>query len=366
MRGCGPANGVSSPSQRRSPHPAGLLTKVPDMRSRLLLLLLLVLPLPVALFAASETPAPRVLVVQSYDAGYIWCGQINRGIDEALKGSGAAIDVVYMDAKRNQDPAHLRTVAEEILERIERTRPRVVIAVDDAAQQYLAAPSLKGRDWPQVIFCGVNAPLAKYGYPAANVSGVRERWHYRDGFALLRRIVPEVRRVAFLVEDSESGGYVLDDLLEEQRRGPAMGIKLVMAEKVRTFQQWQLLVRKAQQSADALALGLYNALIDETTGQVTPPDKVMAWTNSVNKKPTLGFSDIAKPHGLLCGVLEAGHEQGHLAGGMARQVLGGAPAGELPVRVNTKGVVFVNLRTAKRLGAHVPFSIIEAAAEVIK
>jgi ABC-type uncharacterized transport system substrate-binding protein len=331
----------------------------------LILLLILALAQPTA--GSCATPPFRVLVVHSYNAEYIWCGQINLGIDEALRGTGTTVDILYLDAKRNPGQENLRAAALLVQERIERTHPQVVIAADDPAQQYVVAPSLKGRDKPQVIFCGVNAPLSTYGFPTSNISGVREHWHYRDGFALLRRIVPQAKTVAFLVEDSESGGYVLGDLLQEMRQKQALPLRVVMAEKVGTFQQWQRLVKQAQKRADVLALGLYNSLVDETTGAVVPPDRVMAWTNSVNTKPTLGFSDIATQHGLLCGVLESGHEQGYLAGSMARQVLTtGVAAGTLPVRSNTRGVVFVNLRTAKKLGAHIPYSLIEAAAVVVR
>jgi len=66
-------------------------------------------------------------------------------------------------------------------------------------------------------------------------------------------------------------------------------------------------------------------------------------------------------------VLESRHEQGALAGAMARQVLErGITAGSLPVRLNQKGVVVVNLKTAERLGLLLPFAIIEAASVVIK
>ena len=334
------------------------------MRPRLLFLTLILTLTIAALPGFAEGAKPRILVVHSYNAGYIWCGQINSGIDEALRGSGAIIDVLYMDAKRNPAPEALRHSAQQALQRIEQWRPQVVITVDDVAQQYLVVPHLLGGTSPQVIFCGVNAPIKKYGFPTANVSGVRERWHYRDGFSLLKRIAPQVKNVAFLVENSESGGYVLEDLQAERQAATALPLRITMAEKVHTFQQWQKLVLRAQHKADALALGLYNSLVDEKTGAVVSPDVVMAWTNSVNTKPTVGFSDIAKQHGLLCGVLESGHEQGFLAGGMAREVLGGASAGTLPVRINTKGTVFVNLRTAKKLRAHVPYAIIEAAGEV--
>jgi hypothetical protein len=50
-----------------------------------------------------------------------------------------------------------------------------------------------------------------------------------------------------------------------------------------------------------------------THRRIADIDEVMAWTNAANTKPILGFADIVKQHGALCGILESGHEQG-LAG----------------------------------------------------
>jgi len=309
----------------------------------------------------------RVVIVHSYNPEYVWTQNINQGVQDALQGLKIAYDVRYMDAKRRPDPDRLRQTAQEILQRIDRLRPQVVITVDDVAQAYLAAPFLKGRADLQVVFCGVNAPLPTYGFPASNASGVRERWHYREGFSLLQKIVPSARSVAFLVDDSESAGYVSDDLLAERSQTGAFALELAGVERIKTFQEWQRRILHYQTAADALALGLYNSLVDERTGQVTHPDDVMAWTNAHNTKPTLGFSDIAKDHDLLCGVLESAHEQGFLAGSMARVVLTrNAPAGDLPVRINNKGIILVNMRTAERLGVQVPYEIIEAAGVVVR
>lgn len=317
--------------------------------------------------SAAQDAAKRVFILQSYNPEYVWTQNINQGIRDALAGLLVDYEYFYMDAKRQPNPERLRSAGEEALHRIWQWAPQVVVSVDDAAQALVVAPHLKGLANPQVVFCGVNAPLSRYGFPAANVSGVRERWHYREGFALLKRIVPTLRSVAFLVEESESGRFVLDDLREEELRGGAYALEVAGAEAVKTFQEWQRLIRRYQTLADALALGLYNTLVDEGTGQVVSPDAVMAWTNSVNTKPTLGFSDIAKNHGLLCGVLESGHEQGFLAGSMVREILTrGVAAGSLPVVINVQGVVLVNLKTAERLGARVPYEIIEAAGTVLQ
>jgi ABC-type uncharacterized transport system substrate-binding protein len=338
----------------------------------LLLLALLPLALLPAAFAQKppdepppKTNTPLVFIVHSYDAGYLWSQGISQGVQEVLRGK-ARLDTFHLDVRQDMDPERVRARAKDILAHIEALKPQAVIAADDAAQQHLVAPYLKGRATPQVIFCGVNAPPGKYGYPARNVSGVRGRWHFRQSFELLKTIAPKVKRVVFLTDDSESSAYVLGDLEEDRRRHGAFAMQ-VRVERAGTYQQWQARVRASQKSTDALAVGIYHSLRDERTGEAMSPETVIAWTNSVNKLPSLGFSDYAIRHGQLCGVLGSSHEQGVLAGTMARTVLErGVNAGSLPVRVNQNGIVLVNLKTAERLGLVIPFAIIEAAGVVVQ
>jgi ABC-type uncharacterized transport system substrate-binding protein len=316
---------------------------------------------------ANATNRPRIFIAHSYHQQFRWTQLVNKGVAEALKDLNPVVETGYMDAKQRPGPEHLRKAAEELAARITRFRPNIVIAVDDAAQEYLVLPYLLGKDSLQVIFCGVNALPSVYGYPTANVSGVRERWHYRDGIKLLKQLVPKARRTAFLIEDTETGRIAVDELRLEERQGGPYALALAGVELVKSFQQWQQLVKHYQTRADALVLPLYHSLVDETTGKVVPADKVMAWTNSINRLPTLGLLDYAQEHGLLCGVLESGEEQGYLAGSMAQEVLTRrVEAGTLPVRVNKRGVVLLNLKTAQRLGLSIEYPLIESAGLVVR
>lgn len=92
-----------------------------------------------------------------------------------------------------------------------------------------------------------------------------------------------------MVDDTDVGGYVIDDLREVAAQGP-FALSLVAVDRVPTFQKWQELLLKHQQDADAIALGVYHSLRDERSGDVVPPDEVAAWTNSVNTKLTWASS----------------------------------------------------------------------------
>lgn len=309
---------------------------------------------------------PLVFLVHSYDADYAWSRGIGQGAAQALRGH-AELRTFHLDVRGSSDPGPVQQRLETVLAQIEAARPKAVIAADDAAQELLVVPHLKGRASPQVIFCGVNAPLARYGYPARNVSGVRSVWHFRQSFGLLHTIAPRARRVVFLTDASESSDHIVGDLATELRRGGPFGPLRVQTVRSATFQQWQRAVRSAQTAADALALGIYHAMRNERTGETVTPEQVMDWTNAANTLPSVGFSDYAIRHGQLCGVLGSAREQGELAGEMVRQTLErGLEAGRLRVRENRKGIVLINLRTAERLGVSIPFSLIEAAEVVVQ
>lgn len=308
----------------------------------------------------------KIFVVHSYDNSYIWCKHINEGISESLKQLNVEYKYFYMDAKNNPTTQNLRATAAEAFKLIQEYKPNIIIAADDPVQEYLVSPYLNKTKY-NVIFCGVNANPSIYGFPSENVSGVRERWHYREAFKLLKQIVPEAKTAAFIVEDSESGRFVLDDMLEDFKDSGPFALTLIGVKKVRTLQEFKAEVLKYNKKADALALGLYQSLFDAETGKMASPAETTAWIHSVVTKPTIGFADVAAEQGMLCGILESAHEQGYLAGAMAQEVLAQKiKPGALPMRRNKNGVVLVNLRTAERIGVNIPFEIIEAAGVVVK
>lgn len=333
--------------------------------NKLLTGLILACSLFAACAEACAGPTYRVFVAHSYDAGYDWTGKINQGLEEALSGLDLEVRYFYLNAKHETDAGILHKRGAEAAAAINAFDPDVVVAADDTIQEYLVLPHLMGKHRPQVICCGVNARAERYGYPAANVSGVLEHYYFREGVALLKRIVPSAETIAFLSDSSETSRYIFDDLRHDMQ-ADGYPLRVLAQETASTFQQWQERVLALQEKADALALVVYHSLKDEKTGHAMPVEDVVRWLNSVVCKPTLGFADFSVDHGLLCGVLESGAEQGYLAGTMVREVLlTNAAAGALPMRGNDKGMVFVNLNTAEALGLDIPYDIIEATALVV-
>ena len=122
-----------------------------------------------------------MLLVHSYHQGYRWVDTITEGVRSAIQGTGLELDIFCMDAKRHTDEAWKIDAGRRAKKRVDQYHPDIILAADDDAQQYFAAFYLNTA--LPVVFTGVDADPSKYGYPAANVTGVIERPHFKESLA---------------------------------------------------------------------------------------------------------------------------------------------------------------------------------------
>lgn len=328
-------------------------------------MLLATVLLAVAVARAGEpaaAPARRVLLVHSYHAGYVWTDAITEGVKHGLKGTDIRLEIVYMDTKRRTSAAWKRRASQLAAEKVREFKPAVVITADDNAQALFGKDFAGRKDEPQLVFCGVNADPKTYGYPAANVTGILERPHFVQTVGLLLKILPDVKRVAVLSDDSPTS----DAALKYAEMGHAP-VKIVSCERPATFDEWQAAVRKCRTSADAVLLYMYHT-VKKTAArdERVEPEAVLKWTLANLMKPIVCPVWFAAEDGCLCGVTHSGEEHGYRAAQMAKAIiLDGKTARDFPLVTGIKGAIYVNLKAAEALKIEVPYRIIRFAHKVI-
>jgi len=212
-----------------------------------------------------------------------------------------------------------------------------------------------------IVFTGVNAPPAKYGYPAANATGVIQKTIFNESIQLLLRIKPGVKKIAVISDDGPTSTAILGYLKTIKTE-----VEIVSIDQPGTFDQWKELIRKYQSKVDAIAVNLYQTIKSEEGGDSLPQKTVMEWTMANNRLPTVGFFPDAFEDGVLCGIAESGEEQGYQAARIATEILKGKKASDFKIVIPTRGIVMVNLKTAASLGLNIPFDVIESANRVIE
>ena len=295
------------------------------------------------LFGWYSINKPSILILHSYDPDYAWVRDINIGLNRVLnKKYLYQLHWYYMDTKRHPFDDYKRSAGIAARKFIETTRPDVVIAIDDDAQQYAARYFSNDRRI-KIVFAGVNRDTSDYGYDHAdNVTGILERLPLgaiREamtsvaGFKALDRPI----RLAFIGDQSET---VAGDV-RQIRRFDWRPLQLSGATLVNTWPEWQAAVLALAAGNDALLLTGYRRLSRSATDtSLVPPREVVAWTEEHSPLPVISCGSVYTEDGGMLTIGTSPYEQGERAAGFALDlILKRKAIGALPIAVSTQFIV---------------------------
>lgn len=297
----------------------------------------------------------KILHVMSYHSPWRWTDGQLEGFKQALQGVPIDVQVVQLDTKKNSTPAAKEAVARLARARIDSWKPDLLYTTDDDVQE-LVARHYVGSSLP-IVFSGVNADPSVYGFHnAANVTGVLEQEHFAESVKLLRSVVPEVRRIAVVLDDAKMWAPVL-----ARMRAAAQStseFEVVAWDTIPTWDEYKKRVLSYEGRADAIALiGIFN--FKDGNGRNVPYQDVLKWTAAHSKLPDLSFWIDRVAHGTLASVTVSEREQGLAAGRLARAILieNKVPSA-MPMRATVKGTPVVSLARANALGVKVRSSVL--------
>ena len=226
--------------------------------------------------------------------------------------------------------------------RVDEFRPDIVLAADDDAQEYFAVSYLNTA--LPVVFTGVDADPSKYGYPAANVTGIIERPHFKESLAFAQHLRP-IKRIAVLSCHDSTSILALGFMKQEQ-----LDVEVAEWLMVDDFDGWKKAVERFNRSVDAIVIRSYQAVKKPGSAENMAPCDVALWTSQHATVATIAFHDFEIEDGLLVGVVKSGQEYGRIPAEYALRILAGTPPSSLPIIKPSKGVKMINRVTAAQLG----------------
>ena len=292
--------------------------------------------------AVAEEARRRVLVVFSYEEDYLWEQEIREGLERTF---GPEIDLSYFYMRTKDALDQGAQKAAEAYELYRRLQPDGVIAVDDNAQSLFVVPYLKNRVSTPVVFCGVNAEPEAYGYPAANVTGILERYHLEETLSFSRQLTGELRTFALMVNESPLADLIAAQLETETERLSARAVAVL---RPSTLPEALRMARTVRDQVDLLLLTTLKGVVDADGLPVSDYEALSAVVAAFDK-PTAATAEFAIKSGALSGVLASGQEQGHQAARMLLQALDGRAIDSLPITRNYRGIRILNVTTLKNL-----------------
>ncbi|MFM8681899.1 MAG: ABC transporter substrate-binding protein [Alphaproteobacteria bacterium] len=316
----------------------------------------------------------RIFVVDSYDRGYIWSQQTQKGVNAAMRRLGymhsddeerrldeadaletghVVLRKAWMDTKRRNGRADIARATARIMAEIQAFRPHLVMLGDDNAANFIGNQLL---DSPiPVVFWGINGLPLKYGLvqridaPGRNVTGVWQSGYYRESLDLLKKLVPAAQTFAILACDSETTRPSIKMIEELAARG-SLPLRLVAKASTNSYALWKERALDFAARVDAMFVLNHDTLRDEDGGHV---DMLAAgrWYLENIRVPEASHEDQFVLEGMLLTANDSGFNQCHLAFEMAHDILfkGLSPA-RMAVRTPERGPYMVNRNRATQLG----------------
>ncbi len=285
----------------------------------------------------------KVLVVMSYDEAYAWEKEIHEGIKTVL-GGNSLIKYVYMDTKNRLEDGPEK--AREAYKLFQEFQPDGVIAADDNAQSMFVVPYLKDKVATPVMFCGVNADIKTYGYPAANVSGISERHHIGESLAFAQQFIPSIKKAGYMAKESPSGRAMEQQFLKESANYPVQSVDFRLS---KTLAEAKKTVEELRDKTDALFFETMEGIPDDD-GAPLNDRTVIPILAEIYGKPIISNNLYHVEYGTLCAVIKTGQEQGEVAAQKLLEAMRGKPVAEIPVAMNQKGQPVLNVTIMDGLG----------------
>lgn len=231
-------------------------------------------------------------------------------------------------------------------------RPDLILAIGVWALQVVAEEI---QDIP-VVFAMVLNPTTVIGQEAHNITGASMNVPIEQQLTLLKKVSPQAKRIGVIYDPSKTGWLVRQ------------------AERIARDQGVRLVTKAIASSKDSVAA--LDAMQDEIDALWIVPDLTVLAPESVqymllfsfrHKIPVLGLSENQVRMGALLGLsFESGWDIGSQAAELASGILSGRSVGEIPFTTARKVRLTVNLKSAGKLGVHIPKEILDRADAVIR
>jgi len=288
---------------------------------------------------ANETP--RIMVLHSYSTSYVWTNLVNQSLKSAYEKSKFDVKIryFYMNTRDLAYRENAPTIERNFVDTVRVFEPRVIIAVDDAAQRIISRHYLNHPDI-DIVFAGVNYSVADYDYIGAdNITGIFEH----KPVSALTKIIAELDHLQTETAAAESPAsessilFLADDSTSSRNNAAFLAkqdwgnLDYRGAKHVGAFADWQQFVVDESARYDYLLVSGYRQLLDQRGARVDS-ERVATWTQTNSRAALIGMNVFNSEDGVLLSVGVSPHEQGALAYRMALDIIRGDAPADLPYR----------------------------------
>ncbi len=299
---------------------------------------------------AQEEKAVSVLAIVEHPA----LDSVRDGVKDELADAGYVegknLKWEYQSAQGNVG------TAAQIARQYVGARPDVIVGIATPTSQAVVAAT---KDLP-VVYTAVTDPVVAQLVPSfepsgTNVTGVSDELALEEQINLIKRILPDAKRVGMVYNPGEANSAVVVERMKELL--PKHGMELVEAAAPRTVD--------VSSAAGRLA-GNVDVIYTSTDNNVVSAYESLVKMGNDTNTPLIAADTDSVKRGAIAALGLNYYDIGRQTGKIVLRIFEGEAPGDIASQRSDNLDLFVNLKAAEAQGVEVPQAVIDDAAEVIQ
>ncbi len=279
---------------------------------------------------------------------------VRDGVKDALEAAGYKegenLTFVYKSAQGNA------ATAAQIARQFAGEEPTVIVPISTPSAQAVAAAT---RDIP-IVFSAVSDPVGaqlvkNMDKPGGNVTGLSDMSPVAEHVALIKEILPNVKKLGFLYNSGEANSVSLLAALKAE--ADKAGIEVVESAATKTAEV-QGAMRALVGKADAVYVPTDNTIISALESAVGVAEE--------SKLPLFTADTDSVSRGAIAALGFNYYDVGKQTGDIVVRVLKGETVGDIPTTIAKGTDLVVNKTAAAKMGVTLPEALVARATKVIE
>jgi len=278
---------------------------------------------------------------------------VRDGVRAALEQAGYSGDNLkwqYQTAQGNT------ATAAQIARKFVGDRPDAIVAIATPSAQAVVAST---KSVP-VVFAAVTDPVAaqlvrNWEPSGSNVTGVSDELELDRQMELVKRVIPDAKRVGMVYNPGEANSVVVVERLRELL--PQMGMTLVEAAAPRSVDVG---------SAARSLVGKVDVIYTNTDNNVVSAYESLVKVGMDTKTPLIASDTDSVKRGAIAALGIDYYQHGIQAGELVVRLLKGEEPGSIAPQKTAELSLFINRSAAAAQGVTLSQELIDSAAEVIE
>jgi len=235
-------------------------------------------------------------------------------------------------------------------------KPDAIIGIATPTSQAVAAAT---KTVP-LVYSGVTDPVAAqlvkgWGASGTNVTGVSDKLPLDKQVALIKRVVPNAKRVGMVYNPGEANSVVVVNELKKLL--PSVGMTLVEAAAPRTVDI---------SSAAARLVGKVDVIYTNTDNNVVSAYESLVKVANDRKIPLIASDTDSVKRGAIAALGINYYDLGRQTGKVVGRILRGEKPGAIASETSSNLELFVNTAAAEKQGVKLSDDLVKEAKTVIK